>query len=504
MEKKSIIIIGGGIAGLSAGCYAQMNGYDSQIFELHTLPGGLCTSWSRKGFTFDGCIHWLMGSGEGKQENNLWQELGALKGTTVINHKEMVRFRNLDGRELILYTDIDQLEQHLLELSPADGEAIREMAKTIRKLSKYNLPMGKPRELMGPLDGLTAIPRMMPLMGIFKKYVQITEEEYTAQFTDPLIRKGLTAFWAGVVGFPALALLMILSYQNNRNAGFPQGGSLKFAQAIEKRYRELGGIIHYKARVEKILVEQDCAVGVRLTDGREYRADTIISAADGHATIFKMLEAKYINDEIRGYYKELPIFRPLVQVSMGVNGDYSSKPHALLVQLQEPITIAGEAREIMMIRHYCYDPTLAPQGKSVVEVSYPCEYAYWKALGDEPEKYETEKKQISLTVMQQIDKVYPGFSDQVEVVDVATPLTYERYTGNWQGSMEGWMMTPRTMAMSFTGKSMSKTLPGLKHFYIIGQWVEPGGGVSTAALSARNAMQLICHEDKRPFVVSLS
>ena len=59
---RSIIIIGGGIAGL-AGCYGQMNGYQTQIFELHDKPGGLCTAWQRRGYTFDGCIEWLVGSG---------------------------------------------------------------------------------------------------------------------------------------------------------------------------------------------------------------------------------------------------------------------------------------------------------------------------------------------------------------------------------------------------------------------------------------------------------
>ena len=74
--EKSIIIIGAGIAGLSAGCYGQMNGYRTQIFEMHDLPGGLCTSWKRKGYTFDGCIHWLVGSRPGTEFHRIWEELG--------------------------------------------------------------------------------------------------------------------------------------------------------------------------------------------------------------------------------------------------------------------------------------------------------------------------------------------------------------------------------------------------------------------------------------------
>ena len=61
MEDKSIIIIGAGIAGLSTGCYGQMNGYRTRIFEMHNLPGGLCTSWQRQGYTIDGCLAWLVG-----------------------------------------------------------------------------------------------------------------------------------------------------------------------------------------------------------------------------------------------------------------------------------------------------------------------------------------------------------------------------------------------------------------------------------------------------------
>ncbi|MBK9613853.1 FAD/NAD(P)-binding protein [Candidatus Amarobacter glycogenicus] len=82
--EKSIIIIGAGVAGLAAGCYAQMNGYRSQIFELHDIPGGLCTAWERQGYTIDGCIHYLFGSAPGQPFHQVWEELGALKGREII------------------------------------------------------------------------------------------------------------------------------------------------------------------------------------------------------------------------------------------------------------------------------------------------------------------------------------------------------------------------------------------------------------------------------------
>ena len=114
----TIIIIGAGIAGLAAGCYAQMNGYQSQIFELHSLPGGLCTSWVRKGYTFDGCIHYLFGSGEGQPFNQVWQELGAFPGQGFVDHEELIRITGAGGRTLVVYSDPDRLEAHLLKHSP--------------------------------------------------------------------------------------------------------------------------------------------------------------------------------------------------------------------------------------------------------------------------------------------------------------------------------------------------------------------------------------------------
>ena len=100
-----------------------------------------------------------------------------------------------------------------------------------------------------------------------------------------------------------------------------------------------------------------------------------------------------------------------------------------------------------------------------------------------------------------LDQHYPGLCSQIEVKDVATPLSYERYTGNWQGANTGWLLTNGTMRMMIMG--MRKTLPRLQNFYFAGQWVEPGGMLPPAAMSGRNAIQLICAADGRSFTPSM-
>jgi len=124
---------------------------------------------------------------------------------------------------------------------------------------------------------------------------------------------------------------------------------------------------------------------------------------------------------------------------------------------------------------------------------------YWNNLKQGPDRYRAEKEKIAETVISLLDQRYPGLADQVEMYDVATPMTWERYTGNWQGSYQDWQVTEKTMPPF----RMSKTLPGLKSFYIAGQWVEPGGGLPPAAVSSRNIIQIICKHDKKSFKTNI-
>ncbi|MEJ1730782.1 hypothetical protein SMA90_31120, partial [Escherichia coli] len=80
---------------------------------------------------------------------------------------------------------------------------------------------------------------------------------------------------------------------------------MPIAEAAERRFLQLGGEMDYRARVTDILVENDRATGVRLADGREQPADVVVSAADGHATIFDMLKGRYVDDTVRGWFEDL-------------------------------------------------------------------------------------------------------------------------------------------------------------------------------------------------------
>lgn len=281
---------------------------------------------------------------------------------------------------------------------------------------------------------------------------------------------------------------------------YPLGGSLEFSKTIEKRYLDLGGKVIYKSPVAKILVENDKAVGIKLADGTEHHADIIISAADGHTTIFDMLEGKYVDDKIQGYYENYSLYPPLLHVAYGVARTFNELPHSVSefnLFLDEPINIAGKELTRLPLHVYNFDPSLAPKGKTVLKFMINTEWEYWSELYKDRERYKVEKERLANELLSILDKRYPGLSEQVEMTDVATPTTWVRYTGNWKGSYEGWMEVSLGL-----GKHMDKTLPGLDSFYMIGQWVEPGGGLPPAAQHGRHVIQIVCKWDKKKFITS--
>ncbi|MBM2831143.1 MAG: amine oxidase [Dehalococcoidia bacterium] len=498
--EKSIIIIGAGIAGLSAGCYGRMNGYRTHIFEMHHRPGGLCTSWQNRGYTIDGCLHWLVGSSPASNFYRIWQELGAVQGRRMIYHEEFMRIEGRDGKSFIFYTDLDRLEQHMKDLAPGDRDVIEDFSRGLRIFAKYDMPIDKPPELYSLLDLLKLLSTRLPLMRAFMKWKNVSLADFAARFRDPFLRETFPLFW-DVPDFSMAFMLMNLAWLHNRSAGYPIGGSLEFSKAIERRYLDLGGEIRYRAPVQKILVENGRATGVRLADDSEHRADYVISAADGHSTIFDMLEGKYVSEKIRTCYEKNPTFQPLVQVALGIARPFDETPPLAAgtsFPLEQPVVLAEKEHRRLPLHIYNFDDTLAPPGKTIVKVMFESDYQYWKKLGESPEHYRAEKERLADTVVALLDRRFPGLAAQVEMRDVATPLTYERYTGNWKGSYEGWLPTTKALFMN-----MSKTLPGLGSFYMAGQWVEPGGGVPTAAMSGRNVIQIICRKDKKRFVTTV-
>jgi phytoene dehydrogenase-like protein len=331
----------------------------------------------------------------------------------------------------------------------------------------------------------------VPILPMLRRLGRMSGKEYGDRFSDPLLRQ---FFSTGDMGkLSAIAMVISLGWMNENNAGYCIGGSQAIIRLIEEKIRNLGGRIRYQARVEQIVVESNIAVGVQLEGGEKVPADWVISAADGHATIFNLLGGRYVNDTIRKIYEERNTFASYLQVSLGMAMDLASEPAMLTLILEEPIRIDPETEsKHVAFRFFHYDPTFAPSGKTAVTCILPTRnYRYWEDLRKSgPTEYRIEKARVAEAVINVLEKRLPGGSKAIEVIDVSTPASVIRYTGNWKGSQEGWLFEPGTGI-----KPLPNTLPELGRFMMVGQWIMPGGGLPSGPMTARPAVKAICRQD---------
>lgn len=485
MGGNRVLIIGGGIAGLCAGVYLRKHGFETEILEMHSIAGGLATAWKREGYTFENCIHWLLGSKEGEELNAVWKEIFDPGRLEFVND-EIYQVIEDAGRSLVVYRDVDRMEQEFLAKAPEDAAAIREMAGLVRSLTSFRFPGGD-SFIARVLSVARAVPHLLRL----RKYGKFTLAQYAASLKNPLLRRFFTS---GVTEMSFLGLALALAWMSKGNAGYPVGGSLRLIGLIQDNYWDLGGTIRFGARVERISVRNGRAAGVALESGEAVEADIVVSAADGHATIFQMLEGKYVGKEIADAYREFRPFPSYVQVSLGIGADLKGEPGYLGIALGTEIALDPETRlDFLAFRIFNFDPTFAPPGKTAV-VCFMSTYndGYWIDLrqGDH-EKYDLEKERIAKDVIAVFEERFPAARGRIEVVDVATPATVVRYTGNWRGSMEGWLVTPATGM-----RRLPYTLPGLNGFYMVGQWVSPGGGLPSGVMTARDVSRMICRKNR--------
>ncbi|HEX3627315.1 MAG TPA: NAD(P)/FAD-dependent oxidoreductase [Verrucomicrobiae bacterium] len=492
-----VIIIGAGIAGLSCGCYLQMNGIQTEIVESHELPGGLCTSWKRGHYMFDGCLRWLMGALPSSLFHQMWCELGAIAGRKVFVHDDIFRIEAPDGRTLTVPANLDKLAQELKRISPQDARHIDRLIKDARG-SMFLEPLNKPIELMPRRQRIREGLRFLPIIPIVLRWKNLTLGEYLKRYQNDLVRKTLRVM-TGSEEMSALVLVMVLAFRARTDTGYVVGGSWDFAMSMAERYERLGGFFRYNTKITRIQVENDRACGVECEDGTLLPATTVISCADGHATIFEMLGGRYVDKKIRFLYEKCPTFHALIQISLGLKKEFPDAPHTLNLILPEPVTVDDQmSHDCFEVESFDSTSGLCAPGTMLMTVRLPTRHEFWLELKQkDPRRYRAEKKNVLRRIIAILDKRFPGLGRNIERFDVATPATFVRYTHNWRASYEGWLPSPKIL-----GRRISYTLPGLKNFYMAGHWVIPGGGLPSAALSGREVAQMICAEKGKVFAAS--
>lgn len=494
MNKKKVIIIGAGISGLTAGSYLQMNGYDTEIFEAHNIPGGLCTAWNRKGYEIEGCIHGLLGSAPAHPMFKLWNELIDMDKLKFIDQDIKHLYLFEDGRKFIEYANLEKIKKSMLELAPEDEKVINEFIRDTKKFQTFQMDYDKPKEFLNFLGKLKML-KALPLFFTIKKWINVSSQDFSKRFKN-LLMKDVVKHFAS----PILFEMFVLSEMDLRRCGYPTVGSHGFSRLFEKKYYNCNGKIHYNKRVCKIIIKDNTAVGIELENGEKHYTDIVISAADGKTTIFDMLDGKYISETVKKEYNEAALNPSKIQISLGIHNTFEDWPCTIKIILPSKYVISdGSEYDSFDILKYDNMKGLIPENSTLLIIQLDTKNGeYWSALRDmDKERYQIEKKNIAKDLIDILDRRIGGIKNNIDMIDVATPATYIRYTKNWKGSVQGW-----SNENIFKANPFKKELPGLNNFYMIGQWIEPGGGVPNVFKSGRDLAQIICKKDKKKFIVN--
>ena len=190
MNEKSLIIIGAGLAGLSAGCYGRMNGYRVTVFEQDARPGrSVHRMGAPKGIRSTAVWPCWRGSGPAVGFNHTWQELGVIPQIRMIDYEQLIQVEGADGKTLEYYTDIDRLEKHLLELAPEDNKAIKAFIRGASTFSKYSLPLDKASELLTGIDKLKLMFTHFPMLLAMTRWKKTSVVRFVKSLKNPFLRE---------------------------------------------------------------------------------------------------------------------------------------------------------------------------------------------------------------------------------------------------------------------------------------------------------------------------
>jgi len=450
------------------------------------MTGGVCTSWSRGGYTFEGAVHWLTNSAKDSPFYRIWEETDVLNDSIKTYRTDPYSVLEYEGEQLCLYRDIQKLETHFLSVSPQDKNIIKQLCKDIKAFMGMDMPVMDEKGVKVHKKSSTTIKqvlKMVPALRKMKKYSTLSALEYVNQFSH----KGLRQLLRSIIpdGYGAMSMFFVLA-TFAKDGHFPEGGALALAKRMTDKYTSLGGNVFLSSKVDKIIVENHKAIGI-IVDGKRILGDGVIITQDVITAVKHLFDYPPTDQWIKEI-QENTVPQLCTLIGIGIEAELSDIPHQFYFKLKTPITNGDNKQDFMgIINYYGYDG-YAPKGCTAITVCFIGDSYDWWVKAKEEGRYIEEKKALEKQVRNALEQQFPQIAGKIKVIDIATPLTYERYTGSYKGS---WM--------SIMGKNSNMTIPPIscreiESLYFAGFRTQNPGGFPVAVNSGRRATQLLCKQ----------
>jgi prolycopene isomerase len=503
-EKWPVVVIGAGAGGLGAGATLAQNGVKTLVLEQHDKPGGYMTAFERGDYRFEVSLHMM----DGLDENGTTR--GALKKLGILDRVKPIKIEPIYR---LVYPDLTlDVPSDLAAYRKVLGEKFPGSAEGINRLLDELLAIGSATEKLQKLQDQFFLLRwvkypFVPLMAwdLIKNRNATLQEIGDRYIKDPKAKSTVFQL-VNFLGLPASRAsgayfaIMWASYHKYGAYHF-QGGSQAVSNALAQVIQEKGGEVRLNTRVKKILIQEGKAVGVETEKGQKIYADYVISNANGYSTYIDMVGEQNLSSKFVKYVKGLEPGISVTEVYLGLNLDLSkiglggigeifyNPDYDAEGQWKNNLAMKIDDKVSLGIALYSNtDPTCAPPGKSVVVLTLITPYDWknrWQS-GEGGEAYHNLKNQVADRMIAIAEKTIPGIRNAIEVMEVGSPLTMERYTLNYKGSFMGWAPTPAQSML----KRMRFTGP-IKNLYLAGSWSFPGGGQSASLISGQMTGQMV-------------
>lgn len=487
-KTKKVLVIGGGIAGLSAGIYALQNGFAVELYEKNSMVGGECTGWDRQGYHIDNCIHWLTGCRSEDDLNRIWRNLGAIDDGTRIYREPYFYRLEMDGKTLHFWCDIEKARREFLDLAPEDAEELNKFFDGVKCAESVKVPCEKSLADMNFLEYMRFGMTMAKMGSVIKEYGKDTIVDLANRFRNPYVREMMQCYLNG--SYKAITLLSSYGFYTGGTAGIPMGGSVGMVRRIAGRLEELGGKIHTGMSAECIEIKDGRAQAVVFSDGSIIPCDAVICATDPAVTFGRLLDERYMDKRLRKMYETREGYKVAsgFQAAFGVIGESACGVEGGSVVFPcDSFCVGRQKLDYMGMRFYDYDPELFPADRRVIQCNIlqdEDDYEYWSELYGDRVRYNAEKCRIAEELRTRIESRYPLLKNRLLFLGAYSPMTFTKWCGAYKGAYMSFF--EQKGYKSLTAKNRVR---GLRNVLIASQWLSTNGGLPMAAASGKFAAE---------------
>lgn len=496
-EQCDVVVIGAGAGGLTAAGLLAKAGLNTVVFESNTQIGGYLAGFQRRGFHFNTSIEWLNQCGPSGFVHNIFGHLG--DDFPECPPMRYIRRFKSNSFDYLLSSNPQELREELIRDFPGDERGIRAFFRDAERLG----------ERLRLLDVKTIGHETMSWHEKLRQGLEML------CWSLPIIRYALTPIDKGLRRYfrcgtqnifnsheSLVGVMISIAWASSGNIqSCPRGGSKAIAQWLHDRIVSAGSKVALNQRVERVLLDdQQMACGVVLTNGRRVHARFVIAACDLQTLYEKMLPTGVIPERLLRGLRNADLYHSSFSIFLGL----SCNPATLgfgeenLHLTRSDVTrteLSGGDPQLTMISVNApslRDPSLAPPGKGTLTIHCPAyldDAEQWHTgTGlERGEAYRRYKETFANILLDRIEaSVAPGLRQHIEVMEIATPVTYLRYTGNTKGSISAAKPTAKNIR---AGIAHYRT--PVRNLLVGGHCGEYGGGVPMAVKAGTNASLIV-------------